>query len=145
MSGNKGMTVVEVLLALALSAVVISLLFMIFSLFTRAYENNINGMDAQYSARMVVFNINKDIRSAKQIELIGDEKIIITVEEEPLSYYLEKGTVYRHSRAKIPIAEKVVALSFNRQDSLINYSVTTGLLGYEYELDVTCGPRAVSP
>ena len=145
MNGNKGMTVVEVLMALGLSAIVISLLFMIFSLFTHAYESNIKAMDAQYSARMVVFNINKDIRCAKQIELIGEEKLIITRENEVLSYYLEQGTVYRHSRIKTPIAEKVLTLNFRKKESLINYSLTTGLVGNEYDLDVTCGPRAVSP
>lgn len=145
MNGNRGMTVIEVLMALGLSAIIISLLFMIFSLFTRAYESNIKGMDAQYSARMVVFNINKDIRCAKQIELIGEEKIIITRESEILSYYLEKGTVYRHSTVKIPIAEKVIALSFRTEESLINYSVTTGLVSNEYHLNATCGPRVVSP
>lgn len=145
MLGKKGMTVVEVLLALTLSVVVISLLFMMFSLFNNAYESNINGMDAQYSARMVVFNINKDIRSAKQVKIDSDQKIIITSENETIAYYLEKGTVYRHSKAKIPIAEKVVALNFNGQDSLVNYAITTGMAGYEYDLEVTCAPRVTSP
>ncbi len=145
MAGNKGMTAVEIIIALALWSIIITLLFTIFSFIARAYENNTNGMDAQYNARMIIFNINKDIRSAKQIEVIGDEKIIITGEDTSVSYYQENGTAYRHGKTKIPIAEKVVDLSFSRQDNLITCSVTTGLVNYEYNVEMSCSPRAVIP
>lgn len=145
MKYNRGMTVIEVLLALALSAVIISLIYMILSLFIRTYQNNINSMDAHYSARMIAFHLNKDIRSSKQIELDGNERIIITMEDGILSYYMEDGTVYRHSRVKIPIAEKVFSLHFDQYDDLINYSVITGTNDSNFTLDVTCGSRTVFP
>ncbi|NLB53321.1 MAG: prepilin-type N-terminal cleavage/methylation domain-containing protein [Syntrophomonadaceae bacterium] len=144
MLNNKGMTAVEVLLALALSSIIISLLFMIFYLFTNAYKINITAIDAQYNARMVATNINKDIRSAKQIALIGDRRIVITGETEKISYYLERDTVYRHSETKIPIAEKVAALSFNQQENLISFSVTSGLIGNKYTLNAVCSNRIIA-
>jgi prepilin-type N-terminal cleavage/methylation domain-containing protein len=144
MLNNKGMTAVEVLLALALSSIIISLLFMIFFLFTNVYKTSITAIDAQYNARMVATNINKDIRSAKQITLDGDRKIVITSETETISYYLERETVYRHGKVKIPIAEKVVALNFNQQENLISFSVTTGLIGNEYTLNAVCSNRIIA-
>lgn len=143
MISEKGMTIMEVLLALALSSIIISLLFMIFSLFTDAYKNSINAMDAQYSARMVIFNISRDIRSAYQIELAGDEKIIITGKSKTVSYYMENEVVYHHeNKTKIPIAEKVGRLTFSQQGLVITITVAAGAPGHEYCLNAACLPRA---
>ncbi|HPF44489.1 MAG TPA: hypothetical protein PKV15_07295 [Syntrophomonadaceae bacterium] len=144
MDGEKGITAVEVILTLSLWTIIMILLFNILFFITRGYAINVKGMDAQYSARMVVFNINRDIRSATQIELVGDEKIIIRGEEN-ISYYQENGIVYRHGKAKIPIAEKVIVLSFSCQNNVIHYSVITGEDDYRYDLKVACSPRALLP
>ncbi len=145
MDGEKGITAVEVILTLSLWTIIMILLFNILFFITRGYAINVKGMDAQYSARMVAFNINRDIRSATQIELVGDEKIIIRGDETSVSYYQENGIVYRHGKAKIPIAEKVIILRFNCQHNVIHYSVITGEDDYRYDLTVACSPRALLP
>ncbi|NLF45023.1 MAG: hypothetical protein GX581_03005 [Syntrophomonadaceae bacterium] len=141
MDGEKGMTAVEVLLTLALWVIIMALLLAILFFMARGYEASARGLDAQYSARMVVFNINRDIRKTETIELIGNEKIICRDKDTSVSYYMEKGIVYRHGKAKIPIAEKVLNLRFDCRDQLIYYSVATGDTDHQYNLEIVCCPR----
>lgn len=141
MDGEKGMTAVEVLLTLALWVIIMALLLAILFFMARGYEASARGLDAQYSARMVVFNINRDIRQTETIELIGNEKIICRGKGTSVSYYMEKGIVYRHGQAKIPIAEKVLNLRFDCRDQLIYYSVATGDTDHQYNLEIVCCPR----
>lgn len=141
MDGEKGMTAVEVLLTLTLWVIIMALLLAILFFMARGYETSARGLDAQYSARMVVFNINRDIRQTETIEIIGDEKIICRGKDTSVSYYMERGIVYRHGKAKIPIAEKVLNLHFDCRDQLIYYSVATGDTDHQYNLEIVCCPR----
>lgn len=141
MDGEKGMTAVEIIITLSLWTIILTLLLTILFLVVRGYGSNTDAMNAQYSARMVAFNLNKDIRSARQIELTDPEKIIIRGDDTSVSYYMEDGIVYRHSKAKTPIAEKVLDLHFSGQDNVIHYSLITGEADYAYNLEMTCSSR----
>lgn len=145
MNFERGITAIEVILALGLFTVVCGLLFTLLFYIAYSYKYNSAGMDAQYNARMVIYNINRDIRSASQIEMIDEHKIIIKSGNERFSYYLDKGTVYRHAKAKIPIAEKVLDLRFYQEGSLVIYSIVTGSDDYTYDLEMACYCRVISP
>lgn len=142
---ENGMTAMEVILTLGMWVIIMALLLAILFFLARSYECNARGMDAQYSARMVMFNLNRDIRSNERVEIIGDEKIIITGNGASVSYYMEKGIVYRHGKAKIPIAEKVMDLHFDCQDQIVYYAVKTGDADHCYSLETACSPRISLP
>ncbi|MEA4923979.1 MAG: hypothetical protein VB084_01600 [Syntrophomonadaceae bacterium] len=145
---NRGTTLLEVLLALGLSSLLISLLLMIYSSSSGAYQKLAAYCDAQYTARSIIEQIGDDVRGAAGIKIMlsGAEMEVTTYDNDLIRYRLENSRLYRWQTtslgtAKVPIADQVSAISFAGSNGLITAKVEITIDQTSYRLSRVFGSR----
>jgi len=136
-SNEKGTTLVEMLVALALVSVVLSGLMGVYWVGSKSYENQAASSDAQYAARMAAQIIVEDIRGAAEAETQeeGAKLRLLTTSGEDVVYYRQENNwLYRDGNAKTPIAENITGLSFTRNNSLFTIKIDATVNGFLYSL-----------
>lgn len=138
---NRGITLLEVLLALGLSSLIVGALLTVYSTSSSAYQKLAACADAQYTARSVVEQIGDDIRGASFIEIGtgGSELRVITPNNNLIRYNTENYQLYRSKTtslgtAKIPIADGVSGLSFVDNNGLVTVNIEITIDHNSYQL-----------
>jgi len=144
-SNEKGITLVEMLVALALVSVVFSGLMGVYWVGSKSYENQAASSDAQYAARMAAQIIVEDIRGAAEAETQeeGAKLRLLTASGEDVVYYRQANNwLYRDGNAKTPIAENITGLSFTRNNSLFTLNIDATVNGFLYSLSTSANRRS---
>lgn len=164
---EKGMTLVELLLALALLILVGSGLFSVYWTGNNVFERQSSNADAQYSARTAMQWIVKDVlqatadseENAPVIILDGGKKLQLGIKYmenkqlkySQVEYYLDDDTkwLYRDESLKpaSPIAENIERVSFSHNSllNLLNIKVIAEIAGHSFALDSAVTPRTEIP
>lgn len=142
--GNRGTTLVEILLALALSSVLMSGLVSIYWSCSYIFTEQAAYIDSQYSVRSSVQQMGEDIRRASIVEILanGAELRLGLASGESLRYYLYNNQLFREGitqqgTARVPIAENISYLRFSGTASLVTISIDATMAGKSHRLS-TC-------
>ncbi|HZK44486.1 MAG TPA: prepilin-type N-terminal cleavage/methylation domain-containing protein [Syntrophomonadaceae bacterium] len=149
---QKGFTLVEVLLALAISSIVISGFFSLVWTTTKAYENGISFSDNQYMARRAITDIEKDIKAAYSVEIPTEAELFLNKKSKgkrnaEIRYRINKenDNLLRNS---IPIAENLKRLEFKQNrdtNGLVEVKVEVEYKGEKYSLSTSVFPHNARP
>lgn len=112
-NGGAGFTVIEIIVALGLSAIVIAALMTVYFSACKIFQCQLAFTDIQYAERAAMQMIIEDVMSAQEVECLDDSrKLRLLIDDGYVSYYLQNQTVYRHGAAKMPVANYISSLSF---------------------------------
>lgn len=131
---EKGSTLVEVLIAVAISFWLATGLLTIYSGATKGYAVLEAAADCQYTARAAMEQIVADIRRAVHVQVSSDGGILdISAPDQSVRLYSQNGKLYRRvstsrGTTAIPIADNVSALTFSDGGGLvaITLNITSG-------------------
>jgi prepilin-type N-terminal cleavage/methylation domain-containing protein len=164
--GEKGMTLIELLLALAMVTAVGAGLFSAYWMANNAFEQQLSGSDVQYSSRTAMqWIVNDVLQLAKDseensirildegkklhlnVQYIKDEQIQCAQVE----YYLDDNTqwFYRDESSKpaLPIAENIENVNFcyNYNLDFLNIELMAEIAGHSFTLNSAVTPRVEFP
>ncbi|NLB88900.1 MAG: prepilin-type N-terminal cleavage/methylation domain-containing protein [Syntrophomonadaceae bacterium] len=149
LNNQKGYTLIEVLLALAIGSIVIMGFFSVFWSTSNAYEWGSTSVDNQYMARRAMRDIEKDIKEATSININQEAKQLVLNEEREneIVYYVREGNLIRsYKKASLPIAENVKDIEFEQSDNgLVTVMVEVESQGRKYILNNSVYPRVLRP
>lgn len=149
-AGNeKGTTLLEIMIALALMSIVISGLFAVYWAGNNAYEKQSASSDAQYNARAAMQWIVRDIVGSLKSEgspALNSDSLDLSIPvagaENPqvVNYKLNGTELWRNS---LPIINDITYLNFSRtaNTQLIRITIEARVNGQSYRLVSTATPR----
>lgn len=145
LSGEQGSLFIELLLALCFSLVILGILQQLTSLVYTDHNNNANQAELQYSARMALDCIQRDIRCARDFEVSADgSKLIITdAGGKIICIYVQNGNLYRQYVSNIPVAENLTAVHFDKSDATLQGKLKLKNNTSNYDLDFFCFSRTL--
>lgn len=142
---DNGFTLLELLVALPLAALILTAVLMLLRLGTAGFEAGLAGSDAHYALRHIRGSVIQDIVAGQRCEVLSRPNgaplaagqsgryLKIYGEEAPggraytVLYYAEEGQFYRVKNAATPLAEKVRAAAFTElEHGLIAVEITAG-------------------
>lgn len=145
---NQGTTLLEMLVALALGALLISGLISFFWSGINIFGDQAERTELQYSARTSMQQMGDDIRSAQAVEIqeYGAKINIVSTSGETVRYYRLNNQLYREATssrgtAKVPVAENIAYLNFVGTYRLITVTVEVKRDGITYRLSTSINPR----
>lgn len=149
---DRGTTLLELLIALALMSMVMAGLFSVYWTGNKAFERQSSVSDAQYCARTAIQWITRDIMCSYPAEGdtgLDDDELTIRVmkDDEKKSascHYFLSGTNLR--RNNLAVAENITYLNFTRNSGsdLIKVTVEAGVNGQSCRLMSAAMPRVTS-
>lgn len=142
MGGNlnsKGITIIELLIALALISIVMSGLMTAYWSGNSAFKKQIAGSDAQYMARTAMQWVVADIREASEIIIENNQLLITTIENETVWYKLDDNNQLLRNR--VPVAENITNISYNTTSRLMEIIIVAVVNGEVYTLAGSSSPR----
>lgn len=99
MNKSKGFTLIELVVALAISTIILGVIFVVFSSIMKTYTNEKNRILLQDANRIVSLTIEGDIRKSSQsISIVEDGacfQIVDTIMGSSTTYCIEENTVSR--------------------------------------------------
>jgi len=147
---SRGTTLVELVLALAFSALVMSGLIAVYWSGSRIFAEQAAYTDAQYSVRSSVQQMGQDIRSASALEILdnGAQLRLTTVTGELVRYYLYDQQLFwegisNRGTVRLPIAENINHLHFSVMTSLVTININAIVAGKTYQLTTGVNSRLV--
>lgn len=147
---NRGATLVELVLALALSALVMSGLISVYWSGSRIFAKQAAYTDAQYAVRSSAQQMGQDIRSASVLEIMdnGAQLRLTAVTGELVRYYLYNQQLFREGTTsrgtvRLPIAENINHLHFSVMTSLVIVNIEAIVAGKSYQLTTAVNSRLV--
>ncbi len=143
---DRGSTLVEMLVAMALASLVLSGLMSIYWTGSSAFQRLSSTTEAQYAVRSAAQNIGEDIRGASVVSITegGAKLILLTAGGEAVNYYMANNKLYRDGKAKVPIAENISGLNFSGSSSLVKITADATVNGRTYQLISSISPRLAS-
>jgi len=112
-NSGAGFMVIEIVVALGLSAIVIAALMSAYFSAYKIFECQLAFTDIQYAERAAMQMIIEDVMSAREVEHPYESRTLrLLIDDGYVSYYLQNQTVYRHGAAKMPVANHISSLSF---------------------------------
>ncbi len=127
---EKGSTLVEVLIAVAISSWLAIGLLTIYSSASKGYAVLGAAADCQYTARSAMEQIAADIRTAVHVQVSPDGTLLdISAPDQSVRFYTQNGRLYRRvstsrGTTAIPIADNVSALGFSGGGGLVVITLT---------------------
>jgi len=131
---NKGITLVEMLIAVALVTVVVSLAYMFYFTGLRAFDRNVERVDVQQNVRHSISFISKRLFNASDADVIATtifnapDELIIGRE----LFRLVGTTLFiNHDRFNAqspfnPLAEEITGFEVTREGRMIIVTITAG-------------------
>ena len=110
----RGFTLLELLLALALGLLVMSMMVLLTGSMTRAYECQQINTELQYTARMCHQVMREDLKEAAAIQVLenGSKIKLLSCKGESIYYYVQNNQLYQQGKAKVPVAENIRSVYF---------------------------------
>lgn len=151
-NNDRGTTLPELLIALALMSMVMAGLFSVYWVGNNAFERQSSGSDAQYCARTAMQWIIGDIICSYPAEGdtgLDDYELTIRVmkddeeESEGCHYFLSRTNLRRNN---LVVAENITYLNFTRKSgsNLVKVTIEAGVNGQSYQLVSAAMPRVTS-
>lgn len=143
---DRGNTLVEMLVAMALASLVLSGLMSIYWTGSSAFQRLSANADAQYAVRSAIQKMGEDIRGTSSVAIQegGAKLSLLTAAGEAVDYYMENNQLYRDGIAKVPIAENISGLNFRGSSSLVKITADATVDGRAYQLISSISPRLAS-
>lgn len=106
---ERAYTMIEFIISIALVSLLSIAFYSVYYFMHLSYEKHQILSDLQYSARMGMDMISKDVKTASQVQILeaGKKLKIINSKDQIISYYMENKQLYRHGKSKVPIAENI--------------------------------------
>lgn len=141
---EQGYIYINMLLGLCLSLFILAVPQQLMGLVYEVHNNNCNRAELQYSARMALDCIQRDIRCARDFQVSADgSKLMITdADGEPIRIFVQNHNLYRQDGSSNPVAENMTAVHFHKSAAVLQ-----GKLELEdsesgsYSLDFLCFAR----
>jgi prepilin-type N-terminal cleavage/methylation domain-containing protein len=148
---NQGTTLLEMLVALALGAIIISGLISFYWSGCNIFGDQMERTELQYSARTSMQQMGDDIRSAQEVEIqeYGAKINIVSTSGETVRYFRQNNQLYREATssrgtAKVPVAENITYLNFASTYRLITVTIEGNRDRITYRLSTSINPRLIS-
>ena len=125
MKGKKGLTLIELLIAIAIFTIVITLAGTLFVSGFRNYEKVSSILTGQSGTRLVMYEISKELRNATADEItINATNTSITIDDVTFTYSSENTyvSVTRSGTTSI-IARNISGFYVELVDETVNYSI----------------------
>lgn len=108
---NKGLTLVEVLVATALTVLVIAVIFSLYLFGNRSFAKSRNQYDIQSDVRLAMDAIVKELRFATSMEILNADKACdISEQEEGFNYiYIDDGKLLHSIYDEVSGERKIVS------------------------------------
>ncbi len=141
---ERGAIFIEILLALCLSLFVLVILQQLMGLVYEAHINDSNRAELQYSARMALDCIQRDIRCARdfQVSADGSKLIISGAEGENIRIFVQNHNLYRQDVSNNPVAENMASVHFRKSAAALQGKLELEDSKSNYDLDFLCFARA---
>ena len=119
--GEQGSLFIELLVALGLSLLILGILQQLMGLVYFAHINSACQAELQYSARMALDCIQRDIRCAQDFQVSPDgRKLMITdAEGKNICIFIQNHNLYRQDVSSILVAENLSAVNFRKSAAVI--------------------------
>jgi type II secretory pathway pseudopilin PulG len=147
LSGNneRGILLVDLLLALALALLIIAILQPAAGLVFNGYMNSSNQAELQYSSRSALDFIQQDIRTARnfQVSEDGSQLIITGAGGKNILIFARNGNLYRKYKSTVPVAENISAVDFIKSGSTLQGKLKLYSEDTDYEVDFFCFSRVL--
>jgi prepilin-type N-terminal cleavage/methylation domain-containing protein len=136
---DKGLTIIELLVALFLLSLVMSSLMTAYWSGSRAFKRQTAGTDARYMARTAMQWLISDIREAAEFTIEGNRLLIQTPDNEGIWYRLDDSN--QLLRNNVPVAENISDITYNTGFRLIEVTVVAVVNDEVYTLSGSVSPR----
>lgn len=127
---EEGITLVELMVAIAIIGVVIAALYMSYFTAIRVFGFNQETVEFHRDQRLISESIGKHIRSADEIEIIAGNKLIIKYEKNgtpnTISFFNKNNYFYidNDSKERKTSQLKLGSLNFEENDGIIYTKIT---------------------
>ncbi|HWQ76421.1 MAG TPA: type II secretion system protein [Syntrophomonas sp.] len=120
--GEKGYILAEIIVALSLATIVAAALMTTYCSAYRVFQHQLVATDLQYAARAAMQMIIEDIITAQEVTPMEEGKKLRLDDGDITYYYRQDRTLYRHGKAKMPVANDINSVSFY-SDSRPGYTI----------------------
>lgn len=142
---ERGITLIELLVALALTGIVLTGLMSVYWSASYAFEREYSKSDTQYSARQAKERISNDLRESKSFLIQdGGQKLHLVKDGEEVDYYVNNQQLYRDSSnaSPSPVVNNIESITFSGSvPGLLEVTVAAKVKDNEYSLTFACKSR----
>jgi Tfp pilus assembly protein PilW len=125
---SKGFSIVELLIAIGLSSLVVTAVFMVYFSGTKAWNRAENQMEVQQNLRIAMNTLSTEVRKADFFEIKQDNReITLTYPDgssKSYSFHPASGEI-RLSESSATVAMHIKDCRFFYENGLINIEITT--------------------
>lgn len=142
---EKGAVFIDLLLGLCFSLVILASLQQLASTVYTVYNCHANQAELQYSARMALDSIEKDVRCARDFQVSADgKKLMITdLDDQEVCFFVRNKNLYREDVSCTPVAENLWAVHFQKTAEGLQGKLQLKNSASNYSLDFYCFARAL--
>lgn len=129
---KKGFTLIELILAMAISSIVLLSITQTFILSLHNYQRQYSVVSLEMDTRLFISTVSSDIKRADEVKIDGNT-LIITRDSQPIIYIKEGTNIKRSSNV---ILQNASEFYFNITDGILEVLVKTKYKDQEYNLGV---------
>jgi len=142
---EHGSVFLDLLVGLCLSLLILGIIQQLTGFFCASYGRHAAQAELQYSARMALDCIEKDLRCARDFQISADGRklIIRDAKDQNIRIFVQNTNLYRQDVSSIPVAENMSAVHFTKKDDglLAQLKLTDGQ--NNFCLEFFCYARAL--
>lgn len=144
-SGEQGAIFIDLLIALGLSLVIMGILQQLVVLVYAAHINNSHQADLQYSARMAVDCIQRDIRCARDFKVSPNGSVLMITDTEGrnIRIFIRNHHLYRKEVSSIAVADNLMTAHFHKSSAVLRGELELADSKSNYGLDFFCFARTL--
>jgi prepilin-type N-terminal cleavage/methylation domain-containing protein len=139
----SGMTLIELIVSIGIMAMILTVIFAFFSAGIKSWILADTQMEIQQNARIAFDWISRDLKIAKDYEIIAEDKIkIIPYEGATMTYYKSgRQLILERNKGHNPIANHIEHLKFEKMpDTTVNIDLKVEKDSYKVELSTKVKP-----
>lgn len=142
---EKGAVLFDLLLGLCFSLIIITTLQQLSGLLLAAQGEQAEQAELQYSARMALACIQRDLRCARDFQTSADgSKLIITdADGNTVRIFVQSHCLYRRNVSTIPVAENLLSVQFSKSSAGLQGILELQSGQQDYRLPFYCFARAM--
>lgn len=136
---------VDFLVGLCLSLMLFGLMQQVAGMVYTVHSTHLNQAELQYSARMALDCIQREIRAARDFKVSEDgSKLMITdAEDKNIYIFVKNNNLYRQDVSCTPVAENLSAVHFRKTAAGLQGNLELNGSKSNYGLDFYCYARSL--